>query len=302
MSKKYPFLYFVLASGLLAALIIVVNTAREKPGLPSIVSGASQVALINVSGIMTSSSDMPGETFDARTVVEKIKEYGENESVGALVLRVNSPGGTVVAAQEMYEALVRFRSETEKPVVVSMADVAASGGYYIACAADRIFANAGSITGSIGVIMEFPNFGRLFEKIGVGHTTIKSGTFKDTGNAFREMTAAERETLQGLVDNVYEQFLEAVRQGRNLPMEELRAAADGRVFSGLQARDLGLIDEIGDLDRAVREAASLAGMEGEPEILEEKRRPRFWDLLEGRIKGFLPAPRSSTTRLLYLWK
>ena len=150
--------------------------------------------------------------------------------------------------------------------------------------------------------MEFPNFRQLFEKIGVGHTTIKSGTFKDTGNAFRDMTAEERAALQTLVDNVYEQFLEAVRQGRDLPMEELRAAADGRVFSGLQARDLGLIDEIGDLDRAVREAATLAGMEGKPEILEEKRRRRFWDLLEGRIRGFLPAPPSTSARLLYLWK
>lgn len=297
---KYPFLIFVLTSALLAAFLIALNTTREKPVLSGSVLARDRVALINMTGILTSYSGVRDGSVDAGSIVKKIEKYGEDDTVRALVVRVNSPGGTVVAAQEVSEALLRFRRDQGKPVVISMADVAASGGYYIACAADRIYANAGTITGSIGVIMQFPNFEDLFGRIGVGHSTIKSGPYKDTGSVFREMSAAERETLQALVDDVYEQFLEAVREGRNLSMETIRAAADGRVFTGLQALDMGLIDEIGDLDGALRGAASLAGMEGKPEVLEEKARHRLWDLLEGRLRGLFPFPGTSA-RLLYLW-
>jgi protease-4 len=302
MRRRHTFFYFILLSGLLAALVMAVNRSREKSSLSGSGSSAGRVALIDITGVIASSSDIPGEAVGARSIVEQIDEYGEDGSVRALVLRINSPGGTVVAAQEIYNALLRFREETGKPVVASMADVAASGGYYIACGADRIYANAGSITGSIGVIMQFPNFTELFSKIGVDHATIKSGPLKDTGNPFRKMSDVERQALQTLVDNVYDQFVEAVAIGRNLDVAEVRTSADGRIFSGSQALELGLVDEIGDLDSAVREAAVRAGIEGKPEILEKKRRPRIWELLEGRLAGLFPlAGRSSTARILYLW-
>jgi protease-4 len=218
------------------------------------------------------------------------------------VLRIDSPGGTVVAAQEIFAAVNRLREEKAKVVVVSMADIAASGGYYIACAADRILANPGTITGSIGVIMEFPNMQELFGKIGLKSTTIKSGEFKDTGNALREMTDRERAVLQALIDDVFGQFVQAVQEGRDMSPEKVRELADGRIFTGNQALELGLVDEIGDMAGAIRAAADLAGIEGDPEIVREKKRRRIWDVLEGNARAYFPLPGRTGGGLLYLWK
>ena len=170
-----------------------------------------------------------------------------------------------------------------------MGDLAASGGYYVACAADRVFASPGTLTGSIGVIMQFPNYQGLFGKIGLGTNTIKSGEFKDVGNGAREMSDRDRRLLQGLVDDVYSQFVEAVAAGRRMSPEQVRPLADGRVFSGRQAQQLGLVDELGDLDAAIAAAGKLAGIEGKPEVIRESPRRGIWELIDARMAGIFPS-------------
>ena len=306
MKMRHPFLYLVLASGLIAAVLLVFNADREDPVTASSVLGRDKVAVIDVIGVITSSHDISQGTASSSHIIEQLQKYGENDSVKAVVLRIDSPGGTVVASQEIHGAVNRLRRETGKTVVVSMADVAASGGYYIACAADRIFANPGTITGSIGVIMQFPNFEGLFGKVGIRTITIKSGEFKDTGNALREMTERETRLLQDLIDDVFSQFVDAVEKGREMEGEEVRALADGRIFTGRQAKEFGLVDELGDFEEAVNRAAELSGIEGKPVILQEKKKRRFWDLLESRLSGIIPRPTGGFAvaggRLFYLWK
>lgn len=302
MKAKYPFLYIVLASALLAAVLVVLNSGRAGHGLGSSVLAGDKVAVVDISGVLTSTHPVSRDSSSARSIIEELEEHARDNTVRALVLRIDSPGGTVVAAQEVFAAITRLREKTNKAVVASMADVGASGGYYIACAADRIYANPGTITGSIGVIMEFPNVKELFGKIGIGATTIKSGEFKDTGNALRDMTSREKEVLQELIDDVYGQFVQAVGTGRDMTPDAVREIADGRIFTGRQAHDLGLIDELGDLTSAIEAAAELAGIEGEPSVVRHRRKPRFWDLLNGSTNTLLPFRASTSARLLYLWK
>jgi protease-4 len=306
MKVRYPFLYLVLASALLAALLLVFSSSRKNSVLPGRVLARSKVALIDISGVITSSEGVSRGITSSRSVVLQLENYADDSSVKAVVLRINSPGGTVVAAQEVYSAIKRIQEESGMVVVASMADIAASGGYYIACAADHVIASPGTLTGSIGVIMEFPNLEGLFGKIGVTTTTIKSGKFKDTGSAYRQMTGEERALLQELLDDVHEQFIDSVRAGRDLPIEEVIALADGRIFTGKQALSLGLVDETGDLRKAILKAAELAGIDGEPTVLREKKKTRLWDLLESRVLGALPILHGGvvpgTGQLLYLWK
>jgi len=302
MKARYPFLYIVLASGLLAAVLVALNSGTRGHGFGSSVLAGDKVAVVDISGVLTSTQPVSRDSSSARSIIEELEEHAGDDTVRALVLRIDSPGGTVVAAQEVFAAVTRLREETGKTVVASMADVGASGGYYIACAADRIYANPGTITGSIGVIMEFPNVKELFGKIGITATTIKSGEFKDTGNALRDMTPREREVLQELIDDVYGQFVQAVSKGRDMTPDAVREIADGRIFTGRQAQDLGLIDELGDLTTAIAAAAELAGIEGEPSVVRSRRKPRFWDLIGGSTDTLLPFRASTSARLLYLWR
>jgi protease-4 len=213
--------------------------------------------------------------------VDEIKDYTKNMAIKAIVLRVDSPGGGVVASQEIYEEVKRAASK--KKVVVSMGAAAVSGGYYIAAPASRIIANPGTITGSIGVIMEIPNIKGLMDKIGVKSDVIKSGKHKDLASAFRDMGREEREILQGLMDDVHEQFIQAVSEGRRMAIEDVKKIADGRVFSGRQALKAGLVDELGDLDYAIKTAAKMAGIKGEPEVVTKKERSPLLDLLQGKM-------------------
>jgi protease-4 len=306
MRAKYTFLYLVLASGLIGAILLVWTISRESPVLGTRMLQRDRVALIEIHGVLTSSNDVVGRTVSSRRILKQLEKHGADDSVKALVLRINSPGGGVVASQEVFAALNRLRREEGKKIVVSMADITASGGYYIACAADRIFANPGTITGSIGVIMEFPNLEGLFGKIGVKTTTIKSGKFKDTGSVGREMTGEEQKVLQEMVDDVYQQFISAVAEGRGIPVQEVAELADGRIFSGSQAREMGLVDELGDLDDAIREAGALAGIKGKPQVLREKERRRFWGVLESRLLSLFPfhpgGGEWGRARFLYLWR
>jgi protease-4 len=215
----------------------------------------------------------------ARQSIRQIERFTDNSSIQALVIHVNSPGGGVAPSQEIYDAILRAKEE--KPVVISMASVAASGGYYIACAGDRIIANPGSLTGSIGVIFQFHTFQDLMGKVGIGTETVKSGELKDVGSYSRPMTDKEREMLNSVVQSTYEQFVDVVATGRGKEKSAVYPLADGSVYTGLQAYNLGLIDTLGGLHEAVNLAAELAEMTGEPKIVRPTRREKItiFDLL-----------------------
>jgi protease-4 len=227
-----------------------------------------------------------GPIIDSKHFVDEIKEYADDSSIKAIVLRVDSPGGVVAPSQEIYAEVKRAVSNKE--VVASMGAVAASGGYYVAAPSTKIVANPGTITGSIGVIMEIPNFEGLMDKVGIKTTVIKSGRYKDMASAMRKLTPEERRLLQGVMDDVHEQFIQAVAEGREMTFEDVAKLSDGRIFSGRQAKELGLVDELGSLEDAIDLTAELVGIEGEPEIVEKKRKLTFMELLQGEISGKVP--------------
>lgn len=222
-----------------------------------------------------------GPIIDSKNAIEEIKDYVNNPSIKAIILRVDSPGGAVAPSQEIYEEVRKAASK--KTVVVSMGSVAASGGYYISSAATRIIANPGTLTGSIGVIMEIPNIEGLMNKVGIKTEVIKSGRHKDIASVFRGRTKEEREILQAVLDDVHEQFIKAVAEGRKMVPDDVRKIADGRVFTGKQAKALGLVDELGNLEDAIKSASKLAGIKGEPEVVTKKERFSFVDLLRGQF-------------------
>ncbi len=239
-----------------------------------------------------------GPIIDARDAIDELKEYRDDHSVKAIVLRIDSPGGAVAPSQEIY-AEVKKACE-QKSVVVSMGSIAASGGYYIASPATKILANPGTLTGSIGVIMELPNLEGLMSKIGIKTEVIKSGKYKDMASTFRTMEKEEREILQGVMDNVHNQFIAAVAEGRKLPVEDVRALADGRIFTGEQAKSLRLVDELGTIEDAITAAAALGGIEGEPDVVTRKEKLSLFDLLQSKfpkeLKELFP-----TVKLQYLY-
>lgn len=229
-----------------------------------------------------------GAILDAHQTVSEIKRFGRSPSVKAIVLRIDSPGGGVVPSQEIHDAVIQVRNEDKKTVVTSMGTVAASGGYYIAVASDRILANPGTLTGSIGVIMELANLQGLLKKVGVESVVIKSGRHKDLASPFRTMSTEDRKILQAVLDDVHEQFIEAVAEGRALDLVDVRSLADGRIFTGRQAEAARLVDELGNLDDAIQTAADLAGIEGEPTVVEPRKPFSFRELIESHIFGSLP--------------
>lgn len=204
-------------------------------------------------------------------IVRQFKKYREDKSIKAIVLRINTPGGGVAASQEMYEEIRKTR-DSGKPVIVSFASLAASGGYYAACGGSLIVSNPGSLTGSIGVIMSFVTIQELAKKLGIDETTIKSGELKDAGSPFRYPTEKDKEYFQDIVDDSYQQFLDVVSKERKIKMDELKKIANGRVFTGSQAQKLGLVDSLGTFEDAIRIAGRMGGIEGEPTIVKEKTR------------------------------
>jgi len=255
----------------LALLIIGVSLLLTLGGRTPMLG--EKVGLVRVEGVI----------LDARTIVKKLKKYRKSASVKAVVLRVNSPGGGVAPAQEIYNEVKKLVAE--KPVVVSMGSLAASGGYYISVPANWIMANPGTMTGSIGVIMEIPNIAGLMEKIGIDNQVVKSGERKDIASMFRSLEPGEREILQEVLDDVHEQFIEAVSAGRGIDVDTVRPMADGRIFTGRQAKNLGLIDELGDLEDAILEAGKLAEIDGEPQVVGEEDEHSWKDLIRGMIGG-----------------
>lgn len=237
----------------------------------------NKIALIRVEGIIV----------DSRKIVKKLRRYRDDPDIKAILIRIDSPGGGVAPSQEIYDELIDIQREGVKKVVSSMGTVAASGGYYIAAATDLIVANPGTLTGSIGVIMELTNIEGLLQKIGVEGVTIKSGENKDVGSPFRKMKKEERALLQNVLDDVHSQFIEAVAEGRSLHIEEVRRLADGRIFSGRQAQEVGLVDELGSLELAIQRSAEMAGIEGKPQIVESDEKSFVTELLENRFLGQL---------------
>jgi protease-4 len=255
--KRNPWAVIAAFSGLFLFLVVVAVGAAMYTAfgerMPSV--SANSVLVLDVRGII----------LDSKPFLKKLQKYRDDHDIKAVVVRLDSPGGVVGPSQEIYEELKRTR-EMGKPVVASMGSLAASGAYYIAVGADKIVTNPGTITGSIGVIMEFANLGRLYDWAKVERYVVKSGAFKDMGSEFRAMTPAERQLLQGMMDNVHMQFKQAVAEGRHLKLAQVEKLADGRIFSGEQAVKMGLADSLGSLSDAIDEAGKLAGIKGKPEI------------------------------------
>jgi protease-4 len=267
-----------------------------KEGAPGLSFSGNQIAVL----------DLEGTILDSRNFMDQLKDYGNRPGIKAVVVRINSPGGGVAASQEIYESIIKFREDSNKTVVASMASVAASGGYYIACAADRIFANPGTVTGSIGVIAQWYNFGDLLRWAKMEDIVIKTGDLKDAGSSTRPLTDEERQYFQSLVDSMLDQFVSAVALGRKMKEEDVRVLADGRVFTGVQALENGLVDDLGTCQDAIEAAAHMAGIPGEPRTVRPvKRSVSLLDLLLGDAKSVLPinADRSeSHIRFEYLWR
>jgi protease IV len=257
------------ASAVLVILVYGIGSGSAENGY-DLSGGGAKVAVVSLTGTIISSG----------SIIAALQNLADNRSVKAIVLRVDSPGGGVAASQEIYEEVKSIR-DSVKPIVVSMGSIAASGGYYISCAATRIVANPGTITGSIGVIAMFPNYTKLMDKLGLEMNVIKSGKYKDSGSPFRDMTETDREYFQGVVDDSYGQFLDAVAGERKLSVENLRKFADGRVFTGAQALKLGLIDTLGSMEDAISIAAKLGGIKGKPTVVEERKPRTLVDLLLG---------------------
>jgi protease-4 len=260
----------VCASALILISLIVASGFKSSRVSSFHAGRGNVVGIIEVTGIIA----------DSKSTINQIKQLRENKSVKAVVLRIDSPGGTVGPAQEIYREIQK--TVQIKKIVVSMGTVAASGGYYIAAAADGIMANPGTITGSIGVIMEYTNFRQLLDKIGIAPVVIKSGDFKDVGSPLREMTEVEEKFLQSFVDKTRQQFVRAVADGRKMPLEQVESLADGRIFTGEEAKENGLVDRLGNLEDAIEWAGRMAGIEGEINtIYVREKRFSFLDALMG---------------------
>jgi len=250
--------------------------------------------------------DLQGEIVDSREVIQQLKRYEDSNGVRAILLNIDSPGGGVAVSQELYAEIKRLREKKQKTIVAYMSSTGASGAYYVACAANKIIANPGTVVGSIGVIAEWMNYGDLLEWAKLKDVVFKSGEFKDTGSASRPLTDREKAYFQSLIDDMYVQFVEAVASGRHLEIQDVRALADGRVFTGRDAKEKKLIDEIGNFQDAVDLTAKLAGITGKPHLIQVGRqRVTLLDVLTSdlsRIMPFQGRALKSEIRFQYLWK
>jgi protease-4 len=257
-SRRHPLLFsFLIFSGMaFVTLVAMAVIIAAGPGISDYeilggAEGGEQVGVVEVQGIIA----------DAKETIRQLRRFRDDENIRAIVLRVDSPGGVVGPSQEIYREVAKTRQV--KKVVASMGAVAASGGYYVVASADGIIANPGTITGSIGVIMEYTNVKELFAKIGLAPVVIKSGDLKDAGSPVRDMTPKEEKYLQAFVQELHEQFVAAIAEGRQMEIDAVRQLADGRIYTGADAKSLGLVDRIGNLEDAVQWAGELAGVKGD---------------------------------------
>lgn len=280
---KRPFTAIVIGILILVVVLVALSTGASLFLSETPVVSSDKVALIKIDGLI----------LDSQDVIDQLKKYSKNSSVKAIVLRIDSPGGAVVPSQEIYEEIKKVRAKNRK-VITSMGTVAASGGYYIASASDKIMANPGTLTGSIGVIMEFASFEQLLNKIGVKGEVVKSGAMKDVGDPMRTMTADEKAYLQKVINDVFDQFVSAVAAGRHMDKAKVLSLADGSVYTGRQAKELGLVDELGDQEDAIRLAARMCNIQGEPKVITEEKKTSLLDLIRGKedvgnlFRGMVP--------------
>ncbi|MCJ7705927.1 MAG: signal peptide peptidase SppA [Desulfobacterales bacterium] len=278
MKRKRILLGLVAIVGLLAfffILLFVIDQYVSRSGSRKFAFG-DKIAVVEIRGLITQSQG----------IIEELHQLDADEGVKAIILRIDSPGGGVGPSQEIYREVLKIKSNKKKKVITSMGSVAASGGYYIASASDLIVANPGTITGSIGVLMEFTNIEELFRKIGIKGVVLKSGEHKDIGSPFREMTPEEKRLIQSVIDNVHQQFIQAVADGRKMDRLKVAQVADGRILTGEQAKQLGLVDQLGNLQDAIDTAAKMVGIEGKPLVLYPKKK---FSLLELLVEGITEA-------------
>lgn len=277
---------FISAVLLIAVLSFIVSLLKGNNNPEKAVAIPDRVAVIDIQGPIMS-GDGEDTLFNQTTgvtsgsVMRQIRDAAEDDSVKALVLRIDSGGGSATAAEEISRELVRFKENTSKPIVATMGDMGASAAYWIAsCASDKIYANSTTLTGSIGVYMPYMNTEELFKKIGISTGKIKSGTYKDIMSTDRPMTPEEKAILQRIVNEIYEDFIETVAAGRKMDAGKLRSFADGRIYTGAQAKNIGLVDELGNYYDALEAAGKLAGFAGMPPVKErEQKQP--WEMLLG---------------------
>jgi protease-4 len=276
------------------ALVYVALHTSQRASLGS--AFGDKIAVVDLEGVIVSPT----------TVVDELRQFADDDSVKAIILHVNSPGGGVAASEEIYRQVKRIRDDKKKRIVASIETVGASGAYYVSSATNKIYADEGSIVGSIGVISEWVNYEDLLKWARLKQITMKAGEFKDTGNPARELTAAEKAYLQSLIDNMHTQFIRAVADGRHMKMDDVRTMANGKVWTGQQAMALKMIDQIGDFQGVVKDTAKAVGIRGEPSLVRpERERKTVLDLLFGDVSEWLP----SREKLLedhigfyYLWR
>jgi len=252
-------------------------------------STGRSVGVIQINGMIVSGADSSSlftAVAGSEVIMEQLRRAADDPSIKAVVLRLNTPGGSAAASQEIALEIDRLR-QSGKKVVASMGDVAASGGYWIACRCDKIVANPGTMTGSIGVIMETQNLQGLYDKLGIDPVVFKSGPHKDMGSSSREVTEQEQQIFQGMIDDIYQQFVETVAEGRGMDQKRVRELADGRVFTGNQALEIGLVDDLGNYYDALALAAKLAGISGDPEVIKLSPESPWWGKLGGVPAGEL---------------
>lgn len=251
----------------ISIFLLLFETSGRTPGT---LVGGDKIGVVEVEGIILRS----------KQIIEDLEKYRKDDSIKAVVLRVDSPGGAIGPTQEIYEEVKKVKEE--KKIVASMGSVAASGGYYISCVADRVFANPGSITGSIGVIMQFSHIEEILDRFKWKHEVIKSGPQKDVGSPFRRPTERDMDMLQDVINNVYDQFIRHVSEGRGLPIEDVKKIADGRILSGEMALEFGLVDALGSLRDAIEWVSGEVGIEDEPHVVyPKKKKDSFLDYLIG---------------------
>jgi protease IV len=287
------FFLFVLAVFSLVYLTLHAGGTSETSGFAGF---GDRIAVVDLVGVIVS----------PQPVVDQLKKFGDDSSIKAIILHVNSPGGGVAASEEIYREVKRLREEKKKRVVASIESVGASGAYYIASASDKIYADQGSVVGSIGVIAQWVNYGELLKWAKLKDVVFKTGEFKDTGNPARDLTPAEQAYLQSLIDNMFGQFVKAVASGRGMKFDDVKSIANGKVWTGEQAMSMKLIDSVGDFEAALSDTAKSVGIKGEPTVVRpERERKTVLDLLLGDVSQYLPSREKVLEQQVgfyYLWK
>jgi protease IV len=285
------FFLFVLA--VFSLVFVALHAGKDSSGLGGF---GDKIAVVDLDGVIMN----PGPT------VQQLKKFADDDSVKAIIIHVNSPGGGVAASEEIYREVKRIRDEKKKRIVASIETVGASGAYYVSSATNKIYADKGSVVGSIGVIAEWVNYGDLLQWAKLKSVILKTGEFKDTGTPTRELTPNERAYLQGLIDNMFHQFIQAVADGRAMKFDDVKAIADGRVWTGEQAMSLKLVDQLGDFQSAVEDTAKSVNIKGEPTLVRpEKDRKSLLDLMFGDVSEYLPTKEKimdEHVSFYYMWK